>query len=228
MGLSYSPSGKDTEYAEIRGNLSENSCVLYWQAAKLYQVDDITVVLAGLLKSDAGLDYYPREKKPNYPELAFIKLRKGTFEVNTKNSKGDWEKVKREPIRIERCFVEEILSNWDSWKDKVWEGQINLNDLLLPPTETPIGKANTCWYFTENLHGKVLEWQQQEKKDFSGNKFVPKKSAVEIYEEAKTILEREATADSTLGLTLVKLKDRYGESVSAEIINAVVYGILAK
>jgi hypothetical protein len=227
MALTITPTNSETEYGEIRGNLAESACSLTWQAMKVYKVDDITCAIAGWLQTSLGIDVYPREKRLNYPELVVIKLRKGEYEVNGKNAQGDWIKVKRQPSQIERAFSTEVLTNFSQWKDQVFEGSILLNDALMPHSATPIGHNNNVWNFSPCFHGKVVEWSIPQGKD-GYSKFVPKKSPLELYEETKTILQRELEAEHTIASLIKDLRTKFGDSEAAEVLNTVIYGILSK
>ena len=230
MGMTITPTNSDKDYAEIKGNLSENVCQLHWQAMKVHRVDDSTVAIAGWLLTAFGLDVYPREKTIQYPELAVVKLHKGQYQVNGKDASGNWIKVDRTPSRIESAFANEVLSNWSEWEGRIFEGTISLNDAVLPAAVTPTGKVNQIWTFNISLHGTVVDWIPPEPKGKGEGftKFAPKKSPIEIYEDVKAILEKELTAERSMVGILRELKAKYGETDAAEVLNTVVYGILGK
>lgn len=230
MGMIFTPTNSGTEYAEIRGNLAENFCQLHWQSMKVHRLDETTVAIAGWLQTAFGLDVYPREKIAKYPELVVIKLHKGQYQVNGKDGSGNWIKVDRTPSRIESAFASEVLSNWSEWEGRIFEGSIGFNDALVPESVTPVGKTNNIWTFNISLHGTVVEWMQPESKDKGGNynKYPPKRTPVELYEDVKVILEKELTAERSAIAIIRDLKNKYGESDACEILNTVLLGVLPR
>lgn len=230
MGMTFTPSGSDTQYAEIRGNIADNAISIYWAAVRMHKLDDNTIVLAGSMTTGVGVEHYPRDKEPKYPELVFIKLRKDAYEVNSKNSQGEWVKVKREPSKVERCFTVEVLNNWDEWKDKIHDGHINFIDNLDGSGVTPIGKSNRYWMFNPSLHGKVPDWNPPEKKEYgNGNgKYPPKKTPVELYGDVKTILEMEMSSERPLTTIIAEFKAKFGIEDASEFLNTVLLGVLPK
>lgn len=230
MGMIITPTNSDKEYADIKGNLAENFCQLHWQAMKVYRLDESTIAIAGWLQTAFGLEAYPRDKTIKYPELAVLKLHKGQYQVNGKDAGGNWIKVDRQPSRIEKAFAAEVLDNWTEWEGRIFEGSIGFNDGLVPESVTPLGKNNNVWSFNINLHGSVVEWMQPESKDkFGGfNKYPAKRTPVELYEDVKSILEKELHSDRPAVTIIRELKAKYGESETCEILNTVLLGVLPK
>jgi hypothetical protein len=228
MALTINVSNASDGYSEIKGHLLLHHCLLQFSKARFFKADDNTIVLAGVPQNLWGVDIFPKGKTMTDISLACIRLHKDVYTARAKD--GDkWIDVPREPSRVESMFCKEILSNFDFYSQKTWEVKSLTFDSSVPESQTLSGTSNPQWNIEPTI-GTVPDWVETTYKSSTGYKQYSKPDAKSIYLDAIAMFKAEIDADreNSLAGCLEALKAKYGESMSAEVANILLYGLLGK